>query len=90
MRQIKFPVFISVITSLIAHNLSGLTAGEVIKMPENISRQDSVPYWQRDKIYQHPANICNLAIGNDDQYTRKTKDDGQENKRDGCIQDPQG
>ena len=82
--RIEFTVLVSVIVPLVSGNLTRLTPREVVKVPECVGWEDKVPDGEGEKVDEHPADVRNLARGNDDQQTRKTKDNSQEDEGNLC------
>ena len=68
-------------TTLISRDLSCLTPRKVVKMPERIRREETVPDREGKQINKHPTDIGNLPRCDDDEKTRKTENNGQEDER---------
>lgn len=82
LRAIKLSFTLTVATTLhITSRLSGITPGEVIKLPVCVGGKHEVPNWKREKVDEHPGDVRHVVCGHDHEHSRKTKDQRQQNKR---------
>ena len=54
-------------------------------MPERVRGQDAVPDGQREQVDDHPAQVRDLARGDDDQHARQAEHDREQDERDGRV-----
>lgn len=67
---------------LLSHGLTCVTPAEVVKVPEGIGGKDQVPNWERQQVDSHPEDVGDSVSCDDDEDTRKTKDEREEDQRD--------
>jgi hypothetical protein len=65
-----------------AGGLARVAPGEVVKVPESVCGQDEIPDGQGDEVDAHPEHVDGTVGRDDDEDTRETEDEGQEDERD--------
>lgn len=77
-------------TLLFTCGLSGVSPGEIVKVPECVDWEDEVPYRQREEVDQHPDNVADTVGSDDDENSGQTQNQCEEDKWDdwcGCVFD---
>lgn len=74
---IKLALGIAMPLIFFAGRLAGIAPTEIVEFPERVGWQNKVPNWEGDEVDQHPEDVDESVCSDDDQYTRKTQDQGE-------------